>query len=89
VVDGQAVEVRFTNLENHMDADAVEKIKAALRAMPDPERAKALEDALVDLPADLLHCFFPTPTSTELDMKSIMNRTRITATVTPASPDHS
>jgi hypothetical protein len=68
-----------------MDLDAVDKIKTALRAMPDPDRAKVLQDALVDLPADFLQCLFPIPTSTELDMKSIMNRTRIIATVTPAS----
>jgi hypothetical protein len=68
-----------------MDDDALEKITAALRAVPDPEKVKVLADALVDLPPDLLLCLFPIPTSTELDMKSIMNRTRITATVTPAS----
>jgi hypothetical protein len=62
-------------------SDEVEKMKAALRALPDPTRAEILEGALDDLTILPFFCPFFISNSTEQDVNAIMQRTQIFHTI--------
>lgn len=66
-------------------SDEVEKIKAALRALPDSTRAQILEGALDDLGIQPFLCPLFITNQTEQDVNAIMLRTQITHQIRPSA----